>query len=83
MAITTYVRFKVTICLYLSPSTKARSLSTLIAVIVKIDTEQMTANKQQKKALKSKRYRDQLLRDNDTGVWMADEEKIPSARRPG
>ena len=29
-----YVRFKVTICLYLSPNNRARSLSTLMAVIV-------------------------------------------------
>ena len=29
-----YVRFKVTICLYLSPNNRARSLSTLVAVIV-------------------------------------------------
>ena len=29
-----YVRFKVTICLYLSPNITARSLSTLMAVIV-------------------------------------------------
>ena len=35
----TYVRFKVTMSLYLSPSNKARSLSTLIAVIVNKDTE--------------------------------------------
>ena len=32
------VRFKVTTCLYLSPSNKARSLSTLIAVNVNKDT---------------------------------------------
>ena len=30
----TYVRFKVTICLYLSPNNKAKSLSTLMAVII-------------------------------------------------
>ena len=30
----TYVRFKVTICLYLSPNNKAKSLSTLMAAIV-------------------------------------------------
>ena len=35
----TYVRFKVTTCLYLSPSNKARSLSMLIAVVVNKDTE--------------------------------------------
>ena len=29
-----YVRFKVTICLYLSPNNMARSLYTLMAVIV-------------------------------------------------
>ena len=29
-----YVRFKVTICLYLRPNNRARSLSTLMAVIV-------------------------------------------------
>ena len=29
-----YVRFKVTICLYLSPNNRARSLYTLMAVIV-------------------------------------------------
>ena len=29
-----YVRFKVTICLYLSPNNRARCLSTLIALIV-------------------------------------------------
>ena len=34
-----YVRFKVTTCLYLSPSNKARSLSTLIAVNVDKDTD--------------------------------------------
>ena len=34
-----YVRFKVAICLYLSPSNKASSLSTLIAVTVSKDTE--------------------------------------------
>ena len=30
----TYVRFRVTICLYLSPNNKARSLSTLMAATV-------------------------------------------------
>ena len=34
-----YVLFKVTTCLYLRPSSKARSLSTLIAVSVINDTE--------------------------------------------
>ena len=29
-----YVRFKVTICLYLSPNNMARSLCTLMAVII-------------------------------------------------
>ena len=33
-----HVLLKVTSCLYLSPSNKARSLSTLIAVEVNIDT---------------------------------------------
>ena len=33
-----YIRFKVTTCLYLSPSNKARSLSKLIAVNVNKDT---------------------------------------------
>ena len=33
-----YVRFKVTVCLYLSPNIRARSLSTLMAVIVDKDT---------------------------------------------
>ena len=33
-----YVRFKVTICLYLSPNSRASSLSTLMAVIVNNDT---------------------------------------------
>ena len=36
----TYVRFKVTTCLYLNPNNRARSLSTLIAVIVIADTPQ-------------------------------------------
>ena len=36
--ITAYVRFKVTTCLYLTPNNRARSLSTLIAVDVNIDT---------------------------------------------
>ena len=35
---TIYVRFKVTICLYLSPNNMASSLSTLMAVIVNKDT---------------------------------------------
>ena len=35
-----HVLLKVTTCLYLSPSNKARSLSTLIAVTVKKDTKQ-------------------------------------------
>jgi len=35
----TYVRLKVTTCLYLSPNNRARSLSTLIALIVSKDTE--------------------------------------------
>jgi len=35
----TYVRFKVTTCLYLSPNSRARSLSTLIALAVSKDTE--------------------------------------------
>ena len=34
-----YVRFKVTICLYLSPDNRARSLSALLAAIVNKDTE--------------------------------------------
>ena len=34
-----YVRFKVTTCLYLSPKIRARSLSTLTAVIVKRETD--------------------------------------------
>ena len=34
-----YVCFKVTICLYLSPDIRARSLSTLMAAIVNEDTE--------------------------------------------
>ena len=33
----TYVRFRVTICLYLSPNNRARSLSTLMAAIVNKD----------------------------------------------
>ena len=37
-----YVRFKVTICLYLSPNIRARNLSTLMAVIVIKDTEYNT-----------------------------------------
>ena len=35
---TTYVRFKVTTCLYLCPNKTARSLSTLITDIVNRDT---------------------------------------------
>ena len=35
----TYVRFKVTTCLYLSPNNGARSLFTLIALAVSKDTE--------------------------------------------
>ena len=38
VAVTIHVRFKVTICLYLIPNNKARSLSTLIAVSVNKDT---------------------------------------------
>ena len=38
VAIMTYVSFKVTFCLYLSPNNRARSLSTLMAVIVDKDT---------------------------------------------
>ena len=38
MATMRYVRFKVTVCLYLSPNIRARSLSTLMAVIVDKDT---------------------------------------------
>ena len=38
LAKTIYVRFKVTICLYLSPNNMASSLSTLMAVIVNKDT---------------------------------------------
>ena len=38
-----YVLFKVTTCLYLRPSSKARSLSTLIAVSVINDTEHKVA----------------------------------------
>ena len=34
----TYTRLTVTTCLYLSPNNNARSLSTLMAVIVHIDT---------------------------------------------
>ena len=37
---TTRTRLNVTTCLYLSPNNRARSLSTLIAVDVKIDTPQ-------------------------------------------
>ena len=37
--IASYVCFKVTTCLYLSPSNKARSLSMLVAVIVNKATE--------------------------------------------
>ena len=38
--ITTRTRLKVTTCLYLSPNNRARSLSALIAVDVKMDTAQ-------------------------------------------
>jgi len=38
-AVATYVLFKVTTCLYLSPNKRARNLSTLIAVNVNKDTE--------------------------------------------
>ena len=38
MVIDAYVLFKVTTCLYLRPSIKARSQSTLMAVIVSKDT---------------------------------------------
>lgn len=41
-AITTRVRLSVTTCLYLKPSTRARSLSTLIAVDVKTDNPHKT-----------------------------------------
>jgi len=40
-----HVRFKVTTCLYLSPISRARSLSTLIAVSVSKDTPANTAAK--------------------------------------
>ena len=39
VSIITYVRFNVTTCLYLSPNNRARSLSTLMAVIVNKDTK--------------------------------------------
>ena len=42
IVIVMYVLFKVTICLYLIPSNKARSLSTLIEVIVIKDTAHRT-----------------------------------------
>ena len=42
ISITTYVFFKVTICLYLSPSNRARTLSMLIAVNVSKDTTHRT-----------------------------------------
>ena len=38
VAVMMYVRFKVTICLYLIPNNRARSLSTLMAVNVNKDT---------------------------------------------
>ena len=38
MATMRYVRFKVTVCVYLSPNNRARSLSTLMAEIVDKDT---------------------------------------------
>ena len=48
-----HVLLKVTTCLYLKPSSKARSLSTLIAVSVTNDTEhKATAAKCQKCAVK-------------------------------
>ena len=37
-----YVRFKATICLYLSPDNRARSLSALFVAIVNKDTERNT-----------------------------------------
>ena len=37
-----YILFKVTTCLYLSPSNRARSLSTLIKVVVPKDKEHRT-----------------------------------------
>ena len=42
VAVMIYIRFKVTICLYLIPNNRARSLSTLIAVNVDKDTEHNT-----------------------------------------
>ena len=42
ISITTYVFFKVTICLYLSPSNRARTLSMPIAVNVSKDTTHRT-----------------------------------------
>ena len=39
VAIMKYVRFKVTICLYLNSDNRARSLSALLAAIVNKDTE--------------------------------------------
>ena len=42
IVIVVYILFKVTTCLYLSPSNKARSLSTLIEVIVIKDAEHRT-----------------------------------------
>ena len=41
-AVMIHVRFKVTICLYLIPNNRARSLSTLMAVNVNKDTEHNT-----------------------------------------
>ena len=40
--VVTIINFKVTICLYLSPNIRARSMSTLMAVIVIKDTEYNT-----------------------------------------
>ena len=42
VATTIYVRFKVTICLYLSPNNRASNLSTLMAVIVNKDAPHNT-----------------------------------------
>ena len=38
IAVMIYMRFNVTICLYLNPNDRARSLSTLMAAIVNIET---------------------------------------------
>ena len=94
----TYVRFKVTVCLYLSPNNRARSLSTLMAAIVNKDIKDnpypemkaashanrqslhcsrtMTSKEWQREAGLPDQPTDQLLPDNDTRVWMADEWKI-------